>query len=159
MDGAPGEGVQGNRLRPGCLGAVAWLALGAFAVLAVAVLRGGDGGRIDLGRADDYAPGSVVYRATDHLFVVRLTPERAGNGDDLVVLSDLDPHNPPGRRSCRVTFRPDRGEQAAGGQFYDACTGATYDITGRGLSGDGLDLQVLPLTRGDGERYRVRPGS
>ena len=107
---------------------------------------------------DDYAPGTVTYRATDHLFVVRLTPERAAGADDVFVLSDLDPHNPPGRRSCRVTYRPDLGEQAAEGQFLDTCTGAVYDITGRGLAGDGLDLQVLPLQRGDDGRLRAAPG-
>lgn len=60
------------------------------------------------------------------------------------MLSDIDPHNPPGRQPCRVTFRPDLGS-AEGGRFYDICSGAMYDIEGRGLQGDGLDLRLVPF--------------
>lgn len=120
--------------------------------MAILAVRMGGGGSVDLGLVQDYEPGSVVYFASDGLFVVRL-----GNGS-LLVLSDLDPHNPPGRRSCRVTFRPDLAEGAERGRFFDACTGATYDVAGRGLGGDGLDLRrIEPEERDDGE-LRVNPG-
>jgi hypothetical protein len=70
------------------------------------------------------------------VFVVRLV-----DGSPLV-LSDVDPHNPPGRQSCRVTYRPDLGGPE-GGRFFDSCSGAMYDIAGRGLQGDGLDLHPV----------------
>ncbi len=121
-------------------------------VVAVLAVRMGGGGSVDLGSVEDYEPGSVVYFASDGLFVVR-----PGDGP-LLILSDLDPHNPPGRRSCRVTFRPDLAVGAERGRFFDACTGATYDVAGRGLGGDGLDLRrIEPEERDDGE-LRVRPG-
>lgn len=168
------ESAAPAKVRPGCLLAGAMLVLGAVAVLAYLAVSGGGGGRIDLGRVTDYAPGSVVYRSTDGLFVVRLADE------GLIALSDLDPHNPPGRRSCRVTFRPDLGgpdlggttpmdgvagrsgdgtaeREGTGGRFFDACTGAVYDLAGRGLNGDGLDLRRLPLIPGDEGRLLVEP--
>ncbi len=121
-------------------------------VVAVLAVRMGGGGSVDLGSIEDYEPGSVVYFASDRLFVVRL---RVGV---LLILSDLDPHNPPGRRSCRVTFRPDLAVGSERGRFFEACTGATYDVAGRGLGGDGLDLRrIEPEERDDGE-LRVQPG-
>lgn len=119
--------------------------------MAVLAVRMGGGGSVDLGSVQDYEPGSVVYFASDGLFVVRL---RDGS---LLILSDLDPHNPPGRRSCRVTFRPDLAVGVERGRFFDTCTGATYDVAGRGLGGDGLDLRrIEPEERDDGE-LRVSP--
>jgi hypothetical protein len=119
--------------------------LGALLVTALLALQGRGDGRIRLGSLDRVPPGAVVYHASDHVFVVRLA-----DGTPLV-LSDLDPHNPPGSDSCRVTFRPDLGGrdgsvrpdpggEAGSGRFFDACSGAQYDLAGRGLQGDGLDL-------------------
>jgi hypothetical protein len=113
--------------------------LGALLVAALVAFQGRGDGRIRLGSLDRVAPGAVVYHATDHVFVVR-----AADGTPLV-LSDLDPHNPPGRTSCRVTFRPDLGGEGDAGRFYDACSEATYDLAGRGLQGDGLDLRRVPF--------------
>ena len=126
--------------------------LGIVVVVAVLAVRMGGGGSVDLGSIEEYEPGSVVYFASDGLFVVRL---RDGS---LLILSDLDPHNPPRRRSCRVTFRPDLAVAAGRGRFFDACTGATYDVAGRGLSGDGLDLRRIELEERDDGELRVRPG-
>jgi hypothetical protein len=110
-------------------------------VIAFVVLQGRGEGRIALGSLEGRRPGSVVYRATDHVFVVRLV-----DGSPLV-LSDIDPHNPPGRQTCRVTFRPELGgtDGQAGGRFFDVCSGAMYDIAGRGQQGDGLDLRPVPF--------------
>lgn len=140
-------------MRPGCLVAVALVALGAVVVAFVAT-RGG--GRIALGTAADYTLGSVVYRSTDYFFVVRSLDGR------VLALSDLDPHNPPDRESCRVTFRPDLPlEGAAGesrtGRFFDGCTGATYDLEGRALNGDGLDLRPIAIQSETDGRLYVRP--
>ncbi len=139
-------------VEPGCLLAGGVFLLGIVIVVTVLAVRMGGGGGVDIGSVQDYEPGSVVYFASDGLFVVRL---RDGS---LIVLSDLDPHNPPGRRSCRVTFRPDLAEGAERGRFFEACTGATYDVAGRGLGGDGLDLRrIEPEERDDGELH-VNPG-
>ena len=105
---------------------------------------GGD--EIDLGNVDDYPFASVVYRSTDGLFVVRLP---AG---EVIALSDVDPHNSPGSDECRVTFRPDLGKGDEPGRFFDICSGALYEMSGRTLGDDGLDLRRLPLEqREDGE--------
>ena len=137
-------------MRPGCLIAVGLVVLGAVLALAGSfVLTRGDGG-VQLGRADDYAAGAVVYRSTDGLFVVRQTD------GTVLALSDLDPHNPQGRTSCRVTFRPDLGGEE-GGRFFDQCTRSTYDLGGRGLSGDGRDLERLELREDDGRLSVKRP--
>jgi len=84
------------------------------------------------------------------LFVVRL-PDGA-----VVALADVDPHNPPGRTSCRVTFRPDLATSGELGRFFDACSGASYDIAGRARSGDGLDLRRIPIEQSKDGRLRVR---
>lgn len=126
-------------VQAGCLVSVGLFALGAILVLAwTAVQERGDG-RVRLGLLDGVQPGQVVYHATDHVFVVRMA-----DGSPLV-LSDLDPHNPPGRDRCRVTFRPDLGGPGEAGRFFDACSGATYDLAGRGLQGDGLDLRSVAV--------------
>jgi hypothetical protein len=136
-------------VRSGCLFALGVFALGALAVVAFVALSGRGEERIALGSPEGLRPGSVVYHATDHLFVVRLVD------GSLLVLSDLDPHNPPGRQACRVTYRPDLGSTLGGspvepssglevGRFYDVCSGALYDIGGRSLQGDGLDLRPIP---------------
>lgn len=125
-------------VRGGCLLAAALFALGAVLVFALVAFRGGGDGRIGLGSSEGLRPGSVVYHATDHVFVVRPL-----DGSP-VVLSDVDPHNPPGRQTCRVTYRPDLGS-GEGGRFFDVCSGAMYDIAGRGLQGDGLDLRPIPF--------------
>ena len=139
-------------MEPGCLLAGGAFLLGIIIVVVVLAVRMGGGGSVNLGLVEDYESGSVVYFASDGLFVVGL------QDGSLLILSDLDPHNPPGRRSCRVTFRPDLAVGAEGGRFFDACTGATYDVAGRGLGGDGLDLRrIEPEERDDGE-LRVRPG-
>lgn len=111
--------------------------LGAILVVALVTLQERGDGRIRLGSLDEVQPGGVVYHATDHVFVIRQP-----DGSPLV-LSDVDPHNPPGRDRCRVTFRPDLGGSGGAGLFYDACSGATYDLAGRGLQGDGLDLRIV----------------
>jgi hypothetical protein len=130
-------------VQSGCLLAAGLFALGAVFVIVFVVWTGSGDGRIALGSVKGLRPGSVVYHATDHVFVVRLV-----DGSPLV-LSDIDPHNPPGRRTCRVTFRPDLGgggaDGEAGGRFFDVCSGAMYDIAGRGLQGDGLDLRRVPF--------------
>ncbi len=143
-------------MRPGCLVAVALVALGAVVVALVTFVATRGDGRIALGTAADYTPGSVVYRSTDHFFVVRALDGR------VLALSDLDPHNPPDRESCRVTFRPDLPlEGAAGesrtGRFFDGCTGATYDLEGRALNGDGLDLRPIAIQSETDGRLYVRP--
>ena len=125
------------------------LALGlVLAGVAIGVVLGalrlGEGDGIDLGNVDDYALASVVYRSTDGLFVVRL------QGGEVIALSDVDPHDPPGSEACRVTFRPDLGEANEGGRFFDICSGALYDISGRALGEDGLDLRRLPLQQDEG---------
>ena len=135
----------------GCLvGGVLFL-LGAVAVVVLLAWQMREDSRVDIGTAGGYVAGTPVYYASDHLFVVRL------EDGSVIALSDLDPHNPPGRRSCRVTFRPDLGEDEESGRFFDACTGAMYDITGQALSNDGLGLSPLEIESDDG-RLRVRPG-
>lgn len=122
---------------------------GVLAAVLLALLSKGDGG-IDLGLLEDHGTGAVVYHSTDGLFVVRLP---AG---PLIALSDLDPHNPPGQTSCRVTFRPSLGKGDEPGRFLDACTGSMYDVSGRALSADGLDLRRLAVVE-DGGRLRAYP--
>ena len=98
----------------------------------------------------------MVYRATDGLYVVR-----SAEGE-LLALSDVDPHNRPARSDCRVTFRPDLAPAAGvagatgAGVFFAACTGSMYDISGRGLSGDGLDLRWIEIER-SGDSFSVSP--
>lgn len=115
----------------------------------------GDGG-IDLGDVSRYAPGSVTYRSTDGFFVVR-----APDGS-VLALSDFDPHNPPGRKSCVVTFRPDLtkdGDRDDTGRFFDLCTGSTYDRGGRGESGDRLDLRRIRIELREDGRLRALPAA
>jgi nitrite reductase/ring-hydroxylating ferredoxin subunit len=132
--------------------ALALVALGAVVAALVTFAASRGDGRIALGTAADYAPGSVVYRSTDHFFVVRALDGR------VLALSDLDPHNPPGRESCRVTFRPDLGrDESGGGRFFDACTGATYNREGRAQNGDGLDLRPIAVQQEKDGRLYVRP--
>lgn len=138
---------QPTGVQPGCLVAGGLFLVGALAAIVfVTLLPLLDDGRIDLGHVDEYPRGSVVYRATDGFYVVRAV------GGELLALSDIDPHSPPGRSSCRVTFRPDLSPGGPGetGVFFDACTGSMYDFSGRGLSGDGLDLRRIPVERSDG---------
>ena len=144
-------------MKPGCLVAGGLFLVGALAaVVVVALLPLLDDGGIDLGRTVDYPPGSVVYRATDGFYVVR-----PADGE-VFALSDTDPHNPPGWRGCRVTFRPDLtpaeapADAPVAGVFFDACTGSMYDIFGRGLSGDGLDLRRIAIER-SGDSLSVSP--
>lgn len=142
-------------MRPGCLAAGGVLIVGAILAAATVILLTRGDGSIDLGLVTDYEPGAVVYRSSDRFFVVRL------NDGSMIALSDLDPHNPPGRSSCRVTFRPDLGSGEAGagdasGRFFDACSGSMYDISGGGLAGDGLDLSRLTLRERDG-RLSAKP--
>ena len=134
------HGVEPTGVRPGCVVALALFVVGA----AIGLVYGtfGLGGGIDLGYADDYPVASVVYRSTDGLFVVRL-PD-----GEVIALSDVDPHNPPGGE-CRVAFRPDLAGADGYGRFFDICSGAMYDISGRGLGDDRLDLRRLPLERAE----------
>ncbi|MYI83332.1 MAG: hypothetical protein F4056_08625 [Chloroflexi bacterium] len=135
------HGAEPTGVRPGCVVGFVLIAVG----LAIGIAYGASGlrgGGIDLGYAEDYALASVVYRSTDGLFVVRL-PD-----GEVIALSDLDPHNPPGGE-CRVSFRPDLAGTDGYGRFFDICSGAMYDISGRGLGDDGLDLRRLPLERGE----------
>ena len=135
----------------GCLLGGGFFLLGVVAVIALLAILMREDGRVDIGIAGDYTVEAPVYFASDHLFVVRL------EDGSVIALSDLDPHNPPGRRSCRVTFRPDLGESEEPGRFFDACTGATYDVAGQALGGDDLDLIQLEVESNDG-RLSVRPG-
>jgi len=150
------RGTSGTSgVTPGCLVAVGLMVLGAVLVLLGPRLIGGGDGRVDVGNVADYEPGAVVYRSTDSLFVVGLP------GGVVIALSDVDPHNPPGRSSCRVSYRPDLPAGAADdgqpGRFFDACTGSFYDLEGRGFAGDGLDLRRLPIDQDDAGRLKVRP--
>jgi len=154
-----GDAVAGSQsgsagpagVRPGCLVAVALVALGAaLVVLVMWVWPSGDG-TVGIGRIEDYRPGDVVYHSTDGFFVA------AQPDGSVLALSDLDPHNPAGRRSCRVTFRPDLAVAGETGRFFDGCTGSLYDIGGQALSDDGLDLRPLAIQQdGDGD-LQVKP--
>ena len=134
------------------------LIAGAILAAATVILLTRGDGSIDLGLVTDYEPGAVVYRSSDRFFVVRL------DDGSMIALSDLDPHKQSGQSgqsSCRVTFRPDLGSGEEGaedafGRFFDACTGSMYDISGRGLAGDGLDLSRLTLKERDG-RLSAKP--
>jgi hypothetical protein len=75
-----------------------------------------------------------------------------------VAFSDADPHRTEDDSRCTVTFRPDLvGPDGPDGhgRFFDACSDSMYDITGRGLAGDGLDLSRVPV-QADGDRLRIR---
>jgi hypothetical protein len=127
-------------VRPGCLIGLGAILLGFFLVAGVSVammLRGA--GRVDLGKPTDYPLGTVVYRSTDGLLVTRQLD------GSVVVFSDVDPHNAQGRDDCRVTFRTDLAVGDEPGRFFDICTGSTYDLSGRGLSGDGLNLRQVSV--------------
>ena len=134
------HGTEPTGVRPGCVVGLALIIVGLLIGIAYGAFSLAGGG-IDLGYEDDYALASVVYRSTDGLFVVRL-PD-----GEVIALSDVDPHNPPGGE-CRVSFRPDLAGADGYGRFFDICSGAMYDISGRGL-GDSLDLGRLPLERGE----------
>jgi hypothetical protein len=149
--GEPDHEAAPTGVRSGCLLAGALFVLGAFAVIVIVALQARGGGRVSLGTLEEVEAGTAVYYATDHVFVVRLA------GGDVLVLSDLDPHNPPGRRSCRVTFRPDL-EPDAGGRFFDACTGSTYNLAGIGSQGDGLDLERIEFEISDDGGLSIRSG-
>ena len=150
----PEGGTQGAR--PGCLVGFGALALGALTVIAVLTLlmRRGDGA-VDIGTIERYAPGSVTYRSTDGVLVVR-QPDGG-----IVAFSDVDPHNPPGRPVCLVTYRPDLGEPRADGRtpgrFFDRCTGAMYDLDGHGVAGDGLNLRPVRVMEEDKGRLLAFP--
>ena len=135
------HGREPTGVQPGCIVGLVLIVVGVL--LGIAYGAGGlGGGGIDLGYEDDYALASVVYRSTDGLFVVRL------QDGEVIALSDVDPHNPPDGE-CRVSFRPDLADDDGYGRFFDICSGAMYDISGRGLGDDGLDLPRLPLRRGE----------
>ncbi|MEZ4552898.1 MAG: hypothetical protein R3B59_03240 [Dehalococcoidia bacterium] len=149
--GSQAQEAEPTGVRSGCLVALGLVALGAaFVVLVMWLWPSGDG-QVDIGRAGDYRPGSVVYHSSDGFFVAT-QPDGS-----VLALSDIDPHNPPGRRSCRVTFRPDLGVAGETGRFFDSCTGSLYDIGGQALSGDGLDLEPLPVQRDEEGNLRVKP--
>lgn len=136
-------------IRLGCVVTLVLVVTGFLAVVGFSIWSAGSGS-IDLGLVGDYERGSVVYRSTDGLFVVRLVD------GSMLALSDVDPHNPSGRASCKVTFRPDlEGGDGEVGRFFDLCTGSMYDMSGRAIGSDGLDLEQLPIER-DGDRLRVR---
>ena len=148
LEGAP---PPPTAVRPGCLIGLGAILLGFFLVVGVSVammLRGA--GQVDLGKPTDYPLGSVVYRSTDSLLVTRQLD------GSVVVFSDVDPHNQRGRDDCRVTFRTDLGDPP--GSFFDICTGSTYDLSGRSLSGDGLDLRRVTLEKDEEGRLKARPG-
>jgi len=148
---AHGDESAPTGVRPGCLIGGAAFVLGlVLVVLAVSFVGRGDG-RVALGTIEEVAPGTPVYFATDHVFVVK------GVDGEILVLSDLDPHNPPGRRSCRVTFRPDL-QTSDGGVFFDACTGATYNLAGVGFQDDGLDLMTIEASINQDGQITIRPG-
>lgn len=136
-------------VRPGCLIGVLLVVLGFVAsVILLTLLPQGDR-EIMIGYVEDYEPGSVVYLSTARLFVARHLD------GSVIALSDLDPHSSL-EENCRVTFRPDLAEEGERGRFFDACTGSLYDSSGRGLAGDGLDLQPIALERDEDGRLRVR---
>jgi hypothetical protein len=129
------------------------IAIGVIGVLTLgSVLTRGDGD-IELGFAAAYRPGAVVYFSSDRLFVVHIP------GGAVTAFSDIDPHaeesesKRPSR--CRVTFLPDLAEPGEYGRFFDACTESMYDISGRSLRDDGLDLRRIPVYE-DGDRLRIR---
>jgi hypothetical protein len=131
--------------------AVGLVALGIVLVVVVMAFWPGGDNQVALGKIEDYQPGSVVYRSTDGFFVARQSD------GTVLALSDVDPHNPPKRPICRVTFRPDLATDGEPGRFFDNCTGSMYDIGGRALSGDGLDLEQLPVKQDDEGRLRASP--
>jgi hypothetical protein len=149
----PTEQQAPTAVRPGCLIGAGAVLLGFLVVVGFSVammLRGA--GVVELGKPTDYPLGSVIYRSSDSLLVTR-------QADGAVVaFSDVDPHNPPGRKDCRVTFRPDLAAGGEPGRFFDICTGSMYDLTGRGLAGDGLDLRRVPVEQGEDGRLKARPG-
>lgn len=136
-------------MRPGCLLALGLLGMGAVGVLVVGSLIARGGGDIELGRLTDYEPGSVVYFSSDRVVVVHI-PD-----GPVTVCSDLDPHVEEGEARCRVTFRPDLAALGEYGRFFDACTESMYDISGRSLAGDDLDLRRITVSE-DGDRLRIR---
>ena len=148
-----GSGLPSTR--PGCLIGFAAFALGVLIVVAAAtLLMRRSAGSVDLGNVSLYAPGSVTYRSTDGVLVVR----RSDGG--VVAFSDVDPHNPPGRPVCLVTFRADLGGGSGGppqGRFFDRCTGSMYDLDGHGLTGDGLNLQSVRVQEEDKGRLLAFP--
>jgi hypothetical protein len=125
-------------VQSGCLVAIGVIALGALGAVLLLAAQGRGDGRIRLGSQEVLQARGVVYYATDHVFLT------VGPDGTVLVLSDLDPHNPPGRDSCRVTFRPDLAGPNEVGRFFDVCTGSQYDSSGRELQGDGLDLRRVP---------------
>ncbi|MEE8421823.1 MAG: hypothetical protein V3S31_03495 [Dehalococcoidia bacterium] len=136
-------------VRPGCLVAFALLVLGVIGVLVVGAFLARGDSDIQLGLITDYEPGVVVYFSSDHVFAVHL-PD-----GPVIALSDADPHSGDGESRCTVSFRPDLAGPDGYGRFFDACSDSMYDITGRGLAGDGLDLTRVPV-REDGDRLRIR---
>lgn len=154
--GSRDPGGEASGVRPGCLVGAGAIALGAIIVIVATMLlmRRGDGA-VDIGNLSQYAPGTVTYRSTDGVLVVR-QPDGG-----IVAFSDVDPHNPPGRSVCLVTFRPDlgepRGDGKPSGRFFDRCTGAMYDLNGHGLTGDGLDLRSVRVIEEDKGRLLAFP--
>lgn len=136
-------------MRLGCVVGFAVLVVGIVIGIVIAGLSMGGDNDLDLGNVDDYPLASVVYRSTDGLFVVR----RADG--EVIAFSDVDPHNPAGSEECRVTFRPDLGVGDEPGRFFDICSGATYDVDGRGLGGDGVDLERLPVSQDEDGELRL----
>lgn len=153
--GAPDQDAAPTGVRPGCLIGGALFILGALAAIVVLAVQASGGGSVSLGALEEVERGKPVYYATDHVFVVRPIDEVDGS---VLVLSDLDPHNPPGRRSCRVTFRPDLDSEQ-GGRFFDACTGATYNLAGIGLQSDGLDLERIEVEISDDGGLSIPAGA
>ena len=73
----------------------------------------------------------------------------------VIALSDVDPHNPGGSSECRVTFRPNLGEEDERGRFFDICSRAMCEVSGRTLEDDGLDLRRIPLEQGESGKLRL----
>lgn len=150
-------------LRPpvalGCVGAVAAIALLAFAAwFALTFLdSGANSGKLTLDPAESYGRGSIDYVSEHNFYLVRL-----GDGA-FVALADLDAANRANaQRRCRAAPVPasDPGLPALisryGGQFSSGAAGSTlllredcnhavYDVAGLRLDAEGPNL----------DRYRV----
>ncbi len=148
-DSSMAENDEPDGVRPGCLVAFALLMLGVIGVLLLGAFLARGDGDIQLGWLTDYEPGAMVYFSSDHVFAVR-----PADGP-VVAFSDIDPHREDDGSRCTVPFRPDLAGPDGRGRFFDACSDSMYDITGRGLAGDGLDLSRVPI-QADGDRLRIR---
>lgn len=111
------------------------LALSASYVLPSKALQDKPDGIIDVGRASDYAPGSVTHFIEGKFWLVRL------ESGEFIALSNTDPW-----RGCTVPWRADMLFGGKTGWFRDPCGGSTYDIEGRRVFGPSQrDMDRFPV--------------